>query len=119
MTILLTLLKTLIFKRLKIFVCLIIQVYLKYVKTTTPQRFPLDITETEVIRAIERLPSNKTTTLNDIPASILKDSVSAYSKVLTNILNKCLQNDMFLDILKHADITSVFKKGDSTKKENY
>ena len=26
---------------------------------------------------------------------------------------------MFPDILKHADITSVFKKGDSTKKENY
>ena len=35
------------------------------------------------------------------------------------ILNKCLEDGIFPDSLKYADVTPVFKKGDNTAKENY
>ena len=47
------------------------------------------------------------------------NSVCIYSQVLTNIFNECVKSGEFLDILKCADITPVFKKGDATDKTNY
>ena len=47
------------------------------------------------------------------------NSVHIYSHVLTNIFNDCVKKGNFPDILKHADITLVFKKGDTTGKTNY
>ena len=39
-----------------------------------------------------------------------------YSQVLIRIFNDCVKSGIFPDILKHADITSVFKK-DTTDKQ--
>ena len=47
------------------------------------------------------------------------NSVHIYSHVLTNIFNDCVKRGNFPDILKYADITPVFKKGDTTDKTNY
>ena len=47
------------------------------------------------------------------------NSVYIYSQVLTNIFNQCVKSGEFPDILKCADITPVFKKGDTTDKTNY
>ena len=47
------------------------------------------------------------------------NSVHIYSQVLTNIFNDCVKSGKFPDILKYADITPVFKKGDTTDKTNY
>ena len=38
---------------------------------------------------------------------------------LTIIFNNCIRNSKFPDILKYADITPVFKKGNTTDKSNY
>ena len=38
---------------------------------------------------------------------------------LTIIFNNCVRNRKFPDILKYADITPVFKKGNTTDKSNY
>ena len=69
--------------------------------------------------AIKGLTSNKSSTLNDIPARVLKDSITAYSKILTKGLNKCLKEDVFPDMLKYSDSISVFNKGDCSNKVNY
>ena len=42
-----------------------------------------------------------------------------YSDKLTNIFNECLINGKFPDILKTADVTPIFKKGNDHEKENY
>ena len=76
-------------------------------------------TEDEIISTINNLPANKSTTENDIPVSILKNSIQVYSGKLTFLLNNCLQEGIFPDDLKYADVTPVFKKGDNTAKENY
>ena len=49
----------------------------------------------------------------DIPMRIIKDAAHVYSHRLTIIFNNCIKNSKFPDILEHADITPVFKKGDS------
>ena len=43
----------------------------------------------------------------------------AYCPKLTQIMNKYLKNTFFPDILKIAEITPCFKKGDKDQKENY
>ena len=50
---------------------------------------------------------------------IIKDAAHVYSHRLTIIFNNCIKNSKFPDILKYADITPVFKKGDTTDKSNY
>ena len=46
-------------------------------------------------------------------------SVHIYSQVPTNIFNDCVKSGKLPDILKYADITPVFKKGDTTDKTYY
>ena len=47
---------------------------------------------------------------------IIKDVTHVYSHRLTIILNNCIKHKKFPDILKYADITPVFKKGDTSDK---
>ena len=54
----------------------------------------------------------------DIPVRIIKNAAHIYSHRLTIIFNKCIRNEKFPNILKYADITPVFKKGDTTDKSN-
>ena len=55
----------------------------------------------------------------DIPAKILKKSVDIYIKEITFIINDCIEKGIFPDDLKLADVSPIFKKEDSFKKENY
>ena len=55
----------------------------------------------------------------DIPAKILKNSLSVYTKELTNIINNCLKDGLYPSELKLADVPPVFKKDDDLNKENY
>ena len=58
--------------------------------------------------AFKELPGNKATVSNDIPVSILKESVSAYYKKITDILNNCIRGGTFPEILKKSEVTPVF-----------
>ena len=49
----------------------------------------------------------------------MTNSVHIYSHPLTKLFNECVKSGHFPDILKYADITTVFKKGDTTEKSNY
>ena len=55
----------------------------------------------------------------DIPAKILKKSANIYIKEITFILNDYIEKGIFPDDLKLADVSPIFKKEDSFKKENY
>ena len=68
---------------------------------------------------IKELPGIKVTVSNDIPVLVLKKSVSAYYEKLTDIFNNCIRNGTFPEILKKAEVTPVFKKGDPTSKTDY
>ena len=93
---------------------------LEYIYKETNQSYPKTenfsfhkICETETIEIIKSLPKNKATVFKDISMRIIKDAAHAYTHRLTIIFNNCIKNSKFPDILEHADITPVFKKGDS------
>ena len=65
------------------------------------------------------LSSKKATRKDDIPAKILKDSLSVYTKELTTIIINCLKDGLFPNELKLADVSLDFKKDDDLNKENY
>ena len=73
----------------------------------------------EVKKELMNLSSKKVTRKGDIPAKILKDSLSVYTKELTTIINNCLKDGLFPNELKLADVSPVFKKDDDLNKENY
>lgn len=54
-----------------------------------------------------------------IPTHIFKASVNSYISNLTNCFNNCIDNNIFPDILKIADVRPCFKKGADTEKSNY
>ena len=58
----------------------------------------------EVKKEIMNLPSKEVTKKGDIPAKILKDSLSVYTKELTTIINNCLKDGQFPNELKLADV---------------
>ena len=67
-------------------------------------------TEGKAANAIKNLPTGKASVSNYIPVSIMKETIDAYCPKLTQIINH---------ILKNAEITPCFKKGDKGEKENY
>ena len=54
-----------------------------------------------------------------VPAKILKKSVGIHIKEITFIINGCIESGTFPDDLKLADVSPIFKKEDSFKKEIY
>ena len=56
---------------------------------------------------------------NEIPVSVIKESVSAGYEKLTDIFNNFLKSSNFPEILKKAEVIPVFKKGDPTSKTDY
>ena len=62
---------------------------------------------------------NLATTFRNIPAKLLKSSSSICPKLMQFIFNNCVANDLFPDLLKLADVTSLHKGDERTSKKNY
>ena len=73
----------------------------------------------EGTKELMNLSSKKATRKGDIPAKILKDGVSVYTKEVTTIIDNCLKEGLFSNELKLADVSPVFKKDDDLNKENH
>ena len=52
---------------------------------------------------------------NSIPAKFLKVYKNVCSKLLMKAVNNSISNSVFEECLKVADLTPVFKEGDTTK----
>ena len=68
---------------------------------------------------IKQRSGNQATVSNEIPVSVITESVSAYYKKLTDIFNNCIRSDPFPEILKKSEVAPVFKKGNPTSKTDY
>jgi len=76
------------------------------------------INPNDVLTEVKRLDTSKSSSGN-IPIRIVKDNIGSFYYPLTESYNNEIIQDLFPDLLKLADITPAFKKGDKTKKENY
>ena len=68
------------------------------------------ISKDDIIEAVKNLPSNKASISNDIPISIIKNFATCWFEKLANILNDCLKENKFPNLMKIAEISPVFKK---------
>ena len=65
------------------------------------------------------LNSNKSAGPDTIPVKMIKDSISIVPIPLSELFNVSVEECTFPKDLKYANVAPVFKKGDSTNKENY
>ena len=77
------------------------------------------LSKKDLLNLIKKLHRNKATLSNDIPVSVLRESISAYYEKLTDSFNNRIRSGIFPEILKKAEVTPVFKKGDPTSKTDY
>ena len=77
------------------------------------------ITETEVIKALRSLKNNKAAGLDGILNEMLKAGVSEFRSPLTVIFNKIFTIGQYPEIWSEGFISTIHKKGDPTKPENY
>ena len=76
------------------------------------------ITPSDVLQEAKRLDPSKSSS-GDIPIRIVKDNIIGFVYPLTNCFNTNISGHYFPDLLKLADVTPAFKKGDKMNKENY
>ena len=79
----------------------------------------LKFTKCEVRKEILNLSFRKATKNGNIPAKILKKNVDIYIKETTFIIHDYIENGIFPDNHKLADVSPKFKKENNIEKENY
>ena len=57
------------------------------------------VSKKDILDLIKELPGNKATVSNDIPVSVLKESVFVYYEKLVDIFNNCIRSGTFPEIL--------------------
>ena len=73
------------------------------------------VDDEQINKEIHNLNVRKAATYKNIPAKILKKTIDICTPILKYILNSAFENDEFPNDLKLADVSSVFKREDSTK----
>ena len=77
------------------------------------------VSKNEIINSIKKLPSNKASILYVIPVSVMKQFSNCYWEKRTNILDSCIKENGFSNLIKVAEINPIFKKLGNNSKDNY
>ena len=77
------------------------------------------IDKDEILKEILNLDASKTCQDSDITSKIIKENPDIFADILHSSFNNSIYQSEFPSILKLANITPVFKKGDRNSKENY
>ena len=77
------------------------------------------VTGKKLYNVIDNLPKHKSPRLGHLPAWALKDSNLSIRILLQSVVNGFINKNTFLNILKSAHVTTVYKKGDQLEPENY
>ena len=77
------------------------------------------ITYENVLEKVENLNVAKTSQQSDIPTKILKQNSKFFAKYFYQNINYCIENSVFPNDLKLADVTPIHKKKSKSKKDNY
>ena len=78
-----------------------------------------EIDQVAMEKEILLLNSKKSAGPDAIPPKIIKECFSVLTNTLTNLFNTSVNQTFFPSDLKYANVSPLFKKGDSANKENY
>ena len=82
--------------------------------------FSIDlVSDLDIQNVINKIDSSKAYQKGNIPPQIIKINADICSMTIVYDINKCLNNGVFPDNLKHADTTTSFKKNERLCKTNY
>ena len=70
-------------------------------------------------KLMQRMDPKKAQGYDNIPSKLLRLGASGISSHVSQLVNHCLHVCEFPDIMKLADVSSLFKKHDNLKKDNY
>ena len=85
-----------------------------------PQLQEVQVTEPEVLKALNSLKVNKSTGPDEIPTKLLKMTALLIAAPLTKLFNKILQAGLYPTSWKIATVTAIYKrKGSSSDPSNY
>ena len=70
-------------------------------------------------KEISKLDINKASQSSDIPIKVLKENTYIFNNFLCNSFKNCIKLSTFPEILKHADIMPLYKRGKKNIKGNY
>ena len=70
-------------------------------------------------KLMQRMDPKKAQGYDNIPSKLLRIGASGISSHVSQLVNHCLHVCEFPDIMKLADVSSLFKKNDNLKKDNY
>ena len=73
----------------------------------------------DIVKEMKKLSTQKATQNTDFPAKVLKKNSDIFGNYICNFFNECADKEDFPSILKVANITPVFKKGDRDLKGSY
>lgn len=76
-------------------------------------------TEQEVVLKIKNLDTNKSQGSDGISAAVIKVHYAAFSTLLREVFNNCINTGNFPDCLKVARVIPIFKSGERTDVSNY
>ena len=72
-----------------------------------------------MLEQLNYLDPKKVSPQESIPPKILKANADMFCFPLVELFNKMIEEGIFPNNLKCADVSSLFKKGDTICKENY
>lgn len=78
-----------------------------------------EVSENEVRKAIKNLSTKKAAGYDEIPIKFIKMTSRQLTGPVTIIVNKCIQQNLFPECMKLANITPIYKKKDKLNKDNY
>ena len=79
----------------------------------------IEVDQKQIEKKILKLDVNKASQSSDIPIKFLKENSDIFSNFLCCSFNNSIKLSISPEILKHADITPLYKKGKKDIKGNY
>ena len=96
-----------------------IDYYLKKIPRQQNSLFLSPTTPQEIMRLIEKLPNKKSSGHDGISNTLLKELKLELSIILCDIFNKSIQEGVFPDIMKLADVVPLYKSKAREEPTNY
>ena len=93
--------------------------YISKIPWQTESVFLAPCTEFEINKIIKEMPSKASSGHDDISNILLKEIATSILTPLANIFNKSIQEGIFPDTMKLADVVPLFKGGNRTYLTNY
>ena len=77
------------------------------------------VNDKHIEKIMQKMDPKKTQGCDDIPSKLLRLGASGISSYVSQLVNHCVHVCEFPDTMKLADVSSLYKKNDNLKKDNY